>query len=842
MLRTMLKGLLAHKARLVMTTLAIVLGVMFFTASLVFADTLDRAQQAELSKIALPDVIVLPKVDFADTSAGPPAESSTTIAAAAVATVRAVDGVQTAEGAVSGAAQLLRADGRPVDPESATGRSVTADPRLGLNYEIADGRLPNGPQEAVLDQRSADEQGLRPGASVKVLVEGRPQTFTLAGTLRPRNGDVATMARQVAFDLPTAQQLFDREDAVDRIGVVAAPGTSADVLEQRVKDAVGKDYSVQNGESLRREVEVSVGDSIQIVRTLLLVFVGITLFVGSFIVATTFAMILAQRTRELALLRCTGASRGQLFGAMLAEGAAVGAGAGVLGVGAGVGVAAGFLAAVGGELPDSGLAVTPATVLLGLLVGVGLTVLASLASVVRATRVPPIAALRQDAVPQTPRTRLVRVILGAAMTGLGAILLLAGLAAGSGGLVGGASVLLFLGVVALIPVLVRPLVRLLSWPLQRLFGLAGQLAGQNAVRNPRRTAATAAALMIGLTLVVAIGSITESTRAAGSAQIRDRFTAEVFLSGQQAPLPAEVLTAVGGLPETGTVARIGSGTMQVDGDLTTFGAVDPAAYQQAVRVRVAAGNLEDLERGGLAVSKADADRKGWTTGQQIDVAFPGVGLQKLTVRAVVESDPLGDGYLMSLQEYQRLDQRAPIGQALIVPRAGVGADALRRAVEQAVGPFPDTKVQDRQALIADGEKTLDRALVILTSLLGLSVLIALLGVVNTLALSVFERTRELGMLRAVGMNRGQVRAMVRGESVVITLLGTLLGLVLGVGFGAAIVQGTSGGQSDPVPFVAPVGLIAAAVGGALAVGLLAAVLPARRAAKVDVLRAVTADG
>jgi putative ABC transport system permease protein len=696
-----------------------------------------------------------------------------------------------------------------------------------------------------LDAATAKKTSYAPGDPVTILFAGGPATFTVSGIAGFGEADNLAGATMAAFDLPTAQQVLGKVGVFDSIDVAAEPGVGAEELRDRISAALPNGLEAVTTDEVVAESSKAVADALGFFTTALLGFAGISLLVGALIIWNTFSILVAQRTRELALLRAVGASRRQVRLSVVAEALVVGLVAAALGLGLGVGVAAGLRAVLGVagiEVPTTTLQVEPRTVVAALLVGVVVTVLAALLPARQATKVAPIAALRAVDAPAKPIGR-VRIALGVTLTALGG----AGLAwsiaeEGQLSLAGIAMLLTLAGVLVLAPVIGGAVTRVVGVPLARLGGTTAKLARQNALRNPRRTASTATALMIGLALVSTVTVVASSMKASVAEVVADSNRADFILkaASQAAPgLPpklAEQLRAVDGVD---TVAEMRYGAAQVDGATTFVGAVDPATVDAAADLQVKSGSIAALDDRSVFVSTKVAQQRGWGIGDTVEITYAQTGAHLFTLAGTFANTAMtGTDYLTTLATHDAHGGTPLDIAVLVVAQPGVDLDQLRTRMDAVVAAYPNAQLDDAASFSEAQAQTIDQLLAIVTMLLALAVIIALLGIVNTLALSVFERTRELGLLRAVGMTRRQVRAVVRWESVIVAVLGALLGAVLGLAFGVALTRGLAGEGLSVVDV--PGARLALYVVAAAFAGVLAAIAPARRAAKVDVLRAVAA--
>jgi putative ABC transport system permease protein len=575
------------------------------------------------------------------------------------------------------------------------------------------------------------------------------------------------------------------------------------------------------------------------------VFAGIALFVGSFIIWNTFTMTVSQRSREIALLRAIGARRRQVLGSLLLEALVLGVLASAAGFALGVGVAKALkwlMDAVGLALPFTTLQIEARQVWISLAVGTGVTVLAAMVPARRATKVLPIEALRESA-PGAEKSSTLRALTGLTVLAGGAAALLWSLY-GAGGIkvfgVGLAATMV--GVIVALPVAVRPLAAAIATPL-KLRGLPGDLAKQNATRNPRRTSATAAALMIGLTLVVSMGVFASSLKASFGDVLSDQIDADLYVTTASATAPGyspSVVGAVQVVPGVDEVSANGWGQARFDGAGSGYSAIDPANAEQMLNLDVSQGSLADLGKEAVMVAQSAATEHGWQVGDTVTAEFAESGKHSLRIAAIYAGKGwISDNFVLSRAAQQALVGPQLVTNAFVSLEAGADRGEVQDAIAGALADHPDAKVLDRAGFEKEASGFIDAMLTFMTVMLALAVMIALLGIVNTLALSVFERTRELGLLRAVGMTRSQVRAMVRWEAVVISMIGAVSGAALGIGIGLAMSQilKDEGIKSISIPVLQ----IAVYVVLAAAAGVIAAVGPARAAAKVDVLKAVVTD-
>src|SRR6266542_406319 len=794
MWKVMLRGLAAHKLRMALTALAIVLGVGFVAGTFVLTDTIDKTfsqlfeQTAKGVDVALHTEETFSSQGFAQRAPMP---------ATLLSQVQGVDGVKLAEGSVFGYAQFVKKDGKPVTTGGAPtlGVSLSAVPELQAAATVREGRQPSGLSEVAIDAHTAKKQGFKVGDRIKILLTGPPREFTVTGILSFGQADNLAGATLAGFDLATAQQVLNRSGRYDEIDVVATPGTTPEVLRDRVRAALDPRYEVLTGKQLAADQAKAVGQFTKFINYALLAFAFVALFVGSFIIVNTFSIILAQRSRELALLRCLGALRRQVLRSVLAEALIIGLVASVVGLGFGILIAIGLKAvfkAVGADLPSTTLEIQPRTILVALAVGVLVTLAASLCPALRATRVPPVAALQQEAVAAPVLAGRRRIVLGALVTLAGVALLLAGLFADRG---------------------------------NRLVNIA---AG--------------AVLMLGLALVSLVTIFAASAKASVTKVLDQPIAADYILTGptnSAQGFSPEVVTRLAQQPEVASATGVRINVFKLDGQTQPVAGVDPAGYTATVRTDTTDGRLSDLSGGGVAVREDTARDHGWKVGDSIAMEFPVGGTQSEQIRAVYENNQINGPYLLGLAEYERhyADQLDIV--ALVKAKPDVTPDASRAAVDRVVADFPSVQVKDQAEYKQQQSKQINQVLLLFYVLLALAVVIAIIGIINTLALSVLERIRELGLLRAVGMTKRQLRAIIRWESVIIAVLGAVLGLAIGTFFGWTLVRALN--NQGITEFQLPVGTLLGFVAAAALAGVLAAVFPGRRAARIDMLRAITTE-
>jgi putative ABC transport system permease protein len=836
-----LKGLLAHRSRLVRTASAVALAVSLVSGTFVLTDTIDAAFERASTSSAQIDVVVRASSQFAAQATTLPERE--TLPESLLDVIATIPGVDKVWGQVMGFAELVNKDGKPISPSGL--------PTVGTAFSAQDtlvtGRAPAGPGEVVIDDVTAAKDGFQPGDQIKVLFQGLVREFIITGVRKVEDLLASTTA---SFDLDTAQQLLGEAGTLDAIPVKAVAGVSPEVMRARIGAVLPESYEVVTYDQAAREAQESWTKALGFLTTALLMFAAVALLVGAFIIFNTFSILVAQRTRELGLLRAMGASRPQLIGSVLTEALLVGVVASAAGIVLGLGAAHGLLALmrmIGFELPSAPIVFRGRTAAMGLVAGVVVTVAAAIIPARRATKVSPMAAIvgrtADEAVPVGRR-----VGAGAAVTLLGLASLFIGL---FGRLqtpllaIGLGSAGILVGIAMLTPLVAAPAARLLGLPLVRILGQPALLGRENAMRNPRRTSATAAALMIGITLVGVVAILAASIKSSASHTIQDTLRADFVVTprtvaGAQGAVPTAVGDKLRKVKSVALVSEIRSGQWGLEGRTKTLVAVDPETvtdmYELDPGAALAVRRLTDE---GVLVRESVAERHGWLVGDEVPMTFARTGTQPMRLTDTFTSTAVRSDYVISLDAYKSNFKQQLSLEVDVLLKPGITPEAGRLALEEALVDFPNVEARDRGQVLAAQEKQIDKLLLPITALLALSVVIALLGIVNTLALSIHERTRELGLLRAVGMGRGQLRSMVKSEAVIIASLGSILGVVVAVFFGWALV----GAMRDlgVSQLVVPVRQLAGLVAAATVAGLLAGVLPARRAARLPVLDAIGGD-
>jgi putative ABC transport system permease protein len=922
-----IRGLLGRKFRATLTAIAVVLGVAMISGTYVLTDTIQGAFDAIFSESYRgTNAVVTAKTAFEPTAEGETGFVQATLPESDLEKTREIDGVSAALGGVAGEAQIIKKDGKVLTTGGAPSLGFSVDPSQPRfnSLTLAQGAWPKT-NEVAIDEASYEKGDFQIGQGIQIASRGPAEEMTLSGVVR--FGALSSLggATIAAFDLKTAQRLFDKAGRLDQIRVAAEQGVSTPQLIDNLETGLGPTVRVRTGEGQADEDASGTNEFISFLQRFLLAFAGIALFVGSFVIANTLSITIAQRTREFATIRTIGGSRRQVLGSVILEALVIGVIASVIGLFLGFLLARGLNAlfdAVGFELPKVGLVYKPRTVIVALLVGTLVTLLASLRPAFRATRVPPIAAVREGA--ELPEGRFARwrpyvailvAVLGfAALSyglfrsglgttqvllwmGLGALLIFFGVAmfasrivrplADAVSPVGTAMVAVFS--VVFYPILfgywllrygmferragiakrigafllgtlltfflLLPLVVLAmwlvgklglyqpEWPVERPGVIADpssrRLARENAQRNPQRTASTASALMIGLALVTLVAVLAQGIRQTFLNSVDEQFVADYAITAQNnfSPLPVAVEQAAEGVEGVTAASGIRFGQARIANSTQTIGGVD-ADTPKTIHIDWVNGNNAVTGRLGLdgAIVKEDwAKDHNLTVDSPVKLLTPTGKTLDMKIEGIFDEptggSPFGNVNISS--EAFDANYEQPTNSYTFVNMRGGVTDENTARLDLALRDFPNAKVQDQQEFKDNQVEGLSAVLNILYVLLALSVIVSLFGIINTLALSVFERTRELGLLRAIGMTRRQTRRMIRQESVVTALIGAVLGILLGIALGGLLVA-----RIDFIEFSLPVTTLIVVALAAIVVGIIAAILPARRASRLNVLEAL----
>lgn len=860
MLRVTLRSFWDHKRRLISTVIAIVLGVAFMAGTFVLSDTLDRVFDDLFAEANAPvDAQVQGEIIFSDPFGGDQREL---LDPALVDTIANLDGVASAVPYVTTIGfgsinRILDPDGDPVGASNGPPTLLESwidDPAL-TPYVLQDGRGPETDRELALNVAAVEDGGFELGDDVTLVSQFGREDYSLVGIFTFGTAKSSAGAVSAEFTLAEAQRLAGIGARIQNVLARGTDGLSEQAVVDRIQPVLPDKAEVLTGTDAAAQLSSEVQSGFAFFRQILTVFAGIALLVGVFVISNTFAILVAQRTRELALLRAIGAGRGQVLRSVMLEAVLVGLIAAVLGLAAGVALARGviaLLAAVGADLPTSTLIVRPVTVVAALVVGIVVTIVAALVPAIRATRVPPLAALRAVDVDRAGSSR-VRFAFG--VVGLAAGLLLLSSAWRSGGSsdslpsVGIGSVLVLIGAIVIGPVLTAPTLRILGAGLPRLKGVTGKLATENAARSPKRTSATASALIIGVALVGFITVFAASAKDSVTESVNKGFSGDFVVQSDSggfsfSGFPTSVATAISEVDGVKVVAPLGFGPVQVtypDGTPATdfLTSIDPPTLDEVLAPKMTQGRLTDLTAGGILVDRQRAADHDLGIGSEVVLTSGSGDSTVLEVQGISNDPNLLGLFTITREEAASVVPEVIDAQVYGLVTDGADLDQVLADVKEAVSDTPALQVLDRDGFVGSITAQITSFVNIIYGLLFLSILIALIGIANTLSLSINERTRELGLLRAVGMNRRQLRSTIRWEAALISLLGALVGLGLGLLFSWAMLkaleeQGLST-ITVPIPSLVVIMLLAAVL------GTLSSIRPARRAARLEILEAIATE-
>jgi len=844
MRKVTISGLLARKLRLALTALAIVLGVTFVTGTLILGDTLNSTFN-NLIGTAYQHVSFEIRGKAVLNESGTAAVQGTAdrkpVPESIAAAVSRVPGVAFVHGSVQGYAQFLDRDDNAIGGGGGSTLGFSFDPNTRLSpYRLVAGQAPTTADDVVMDKATATKHHFAVGDRVLINLPNRPQTFTITGIVTYGSDDNLAGVTLAGFDLQTAQTIFNSRGYYDTINVLAAPRANNVNLARAIAKQLPPGVEVVSGQAVANELSSAVDNSLGFISTVLLIFAAISLFVGGFTIFNTFSITVGQRTRELALLRVVGASRRQVFRSVVGEAALTGLVASLIGLGLGVLAALGLkalLKAFGIELPSAPLVFEARTVVVAIAVGVGVTMIAAILPARRAVRIAPVAALVEDGGSEADTVRRGRVAAGIGAAVLGVVAVAAGLAKPTVALVGVGALLVFVAVGMLVPVVARPLSSALGRPLARLLGTPGKLGRENSMRNPRRTAQTASALMIGLALVSTIAVLGASLSTSAKNSVDSAISADYVITGSGG-FSKSVASSVAHLPGVTTTTTIYQGQFEFRGSLSTLVAATPNELNRTVTLHVTSGvGAPAMAAGQLLVDTNTANADNLHVGSVVPVKFAQTGAAMMTIGGIYEPNPLVGSFVVGAGFFvSHFDNPLPTAVLL---STSPGAPDLGPALNRVLTPYANVGYKTRAQFEQSQQNTINQELGLVYVLLALAVLVALIGIVNTLMLSVFERTREIGLLRAVGMKRRQVRAMIRSEAVIVALFGAVVGIVVGAGLGIALASSLR--RSGVTNIALPIPSLIAFLILSAVLGLIAATWPARRAANLDVLAAIASE-
>ena len=846
MTKLVLRGIAARKARALLTALAVLLGVAMIAGSYVLTDTINRSFEQIFKQGEKGVAVEVTPHETISTDQGPPPFPESYLQK-----VRAIDGVKVAAGGIFDQVSILKRNGKPLQTTGAPNFLASVPPKQIDPFRYVEGRPPRAEDEVALDKFTADRHKFHVGDRIGIAGKVPKRTYKLVGIAR--YGSVASFggASIAVVTLKQAQELTGNVGKLQSIQVAHSPTLSDQELKKRIRAALPRSVDVRTGQEQAAKQSSDQKKNFSFLTTILVAFGFIALFVGGFIIFNTFSITVAQRTREFGMLRTLGASRRQILFSVFAEALVIGVIAAGLGLIGGVLYAKGIDAlfvAIGVDLPSSGTVVLTRTIIVAVLVGVVLTVAASLFPAIRATRVTPLEALREGSGARPPRP-FKRYIAGTALLVLGVGAMALGLFAASNSntalsLVGIGTLLVFLGAAMLSPLLVPPIARAASWPIVKLRGLTGQLARENTMRNPSRTAVTASALMIGLALVTFVAVFAAGLKAGINNTIDQSFRGDFLLQNSDgfSPIPAPAGTEVAKLPTVGAVSpwRLSRGKAAgIAGNSEVLG-LDPKIAQEGIKLEWVKGSpstLQDLQPGQAILDRKYADDHKLGVGDTIRMTTPTARHVRFKVVGTVKdkSNFLGDIVVpLSVVERQFGEHQDSVAIVSLKPGANVN-QAKTQITRLLDARFPTVQSLNQRELKKNQSKGFNQLLGLIYALLSLAVIVSIFGIVNTLVLTIHERTRELGLLRAVGMSRRQVRRLVRYESVVTALIGAILGAVLGVFFAVIVSRPIA---DEGFVLTIPVGSIVFFLLFSVLAGVLAAIPPARRASRLDVLEAL----
>jgi putative ABC transport system permease protein len=841
-----LKSLWARKVRALTTTFAVVIGVAFMAGSYVFTDTIFAAFDEIFGNAVEGTSVVVTSKNLVKQESG----EVPTIEESLLPRVQRTAGVREAAGAIFTPGGFFDEQGEEIGSQFAPKFISSVLPPDLESLDYVEGRMPESQKEASLDEAAANEAGLELGDTLTIVGRIPAQEYRLVGITRL--GEASFGGASIAqVTLPEAQRITDKARELDQISVAAEEGVTPLELRGRIRAEMPPSVRVETGEENADRASSEIRESLGFLQTILLVFAFVALFVGAFLIFNTFSITVAQRIKEFGMLRTLGASRGQILRSVVGESLVIGV------VGALVGIAAGLVIAValkalfesfGANLPSTDLVLEPRTVIVSLAVGVGVTVVSSLIPALRATRVPPIAALHAEAQPVGRRRRVVNLVLTALLGVAGLGMLVGGLFGGAegdaaAGLMGAGAVCLVLAVSLFSPVLVRPIAALAGWPLERLRRLTGRLARENAQRNPGRTAITAAALMIGLAVVAFVTIFAAGARDSISSAVDETFQGDLVIQNSNgfSPIPpaaAEAARQQDGVELVATMRTteaklVGSGAKpRINAISRDAGPVFKLEWEEG-----GPGTLRDLRDGEAIVKGSFAEDQGLAVGDSFRLLSQSGERPRFEVAGTYDTDVGLIGSVLLTQEVLARDfDQTQDTTDFVEVAAGADPDSVQKRLEGVMEKsFPTAEVVNQQELKENQEAQVNQLLSLIYVLLFLAVLISLFGIANTLALSIHERTRELGMLRAIGMSRRQVRTMIRYEAVITALIGAILGMALGILFAVLIAQPL---KDEGFELSFPIGQLVSLLILSGIAGVIAAIAPARRASRLDVLESL----
>jgi putative ABC transport system permease protein len=843
------RSIRARFGRLIAISIAILAGVSFVVGSFVLADSLRKTfddlftQISQNIDLRVRSSVAFGEEDFQLQRDPIPDEVDDAILA--------LDEVVTTEPVLSRYAQLVGPDGEAVGTQGAPtlGIAWTGNQELSGLLIKGEGRPPSGMDEVAIDKATADREGFELGDRIEVITDTGTYSFTITAFVGLGDSDGFAGATVAAWDVETAQQVTGAVGQLDGVDIELAEGVDIDAATARIEEVIPDGAEVVTREVILEESKRGFNAIISLFGNGLLGFAFVTAFVSAFLINNVFQITIGQRLRELAMMRAIGARGGQVRRLIYVEAAIMSFVATVLGIGGGVLVARGLVAvfnSAGAGFPDTATVLQPRTVVFAFLVGMGITLLSVMVPARRAAKIPPVAAMRPELGFEALSAK--RLIAGSAVTIVGVVLFLLGLFARPGGtvgmllLAGGGALLLFVGVASVSSTVARPVTRLLGWPVAKLFKTPGMLARENAGRSPRRTSASAAALMIGVALVSAATVFASSLRATFTEILERSVKADYIVTDESFQgLPPTVAATLAEVPEVSAVTAVRGAIALVDGDQKAVGAVNPLAFEQLVDIDLREGDFQAMEDGGLMVHTDPAEDLDLQIGDAVEMTFQNGTVIELPVAGIYGDASLAGNWLISLATLEEASPTSTSRDFFVAAKLadGVTAEQGDAAVRAALEGFPQAKVETNAEFRESQESQIDQLLIVITVLLAFSIIIAVLGISITLALGVFERTREIGLMRAVGMNKRQTRRTVRWEAVIVSTFGAIVGIVVGTLIGIALSLAVPDTIIDRLAF-SP-GIVFGILVGAVIAGLVAALYPSYKASNMNVLEAIATE-
>jgi putative ABC transport system permease protein len=835
-----IRSVLARKARILLTTLAVVVGVAFVSGAFILTDSLQKSFDSAITDIGKDiDLHVRVSDEFGSGSSYVPADLADQLAG--------IQGVDVVEPQVEGTALIIGKDGQPLEAEGGveTGTAWLGERSIS-GWRLREGTAPEKANEVALDNEVADRGNLAVGDTIQVAAgDGGKQEFTVVGIAGLGEDGNSFGDTYVLFDPATAKEVLGVE-GFDSINVALTADADQDRVEASVRQLLPERAEVITGKELADENADNLASSINIIQNVLLGFALVALFVSAFLINNTFQIIVSQRLREMALLRAVGASGKQVRRMILLEATVIAGIATAVGFIAGMGVSklltALFNSAGGGGFPSAPIVLQPRTFIVAVIIGFGVTLSAALLPAIRASRIPPIAAMRPELAGGRGES-MTRRVIGAVLALGGFALYVVGVLVRPGGgaallMAGGGVVVGFIGVTMVAATFAGPVARVLGKPLAKLYGVPGELASENAARSPRRTASTSAALMIGVALVTAVGVLGASLQKSFSDQLDESIQADYFISSD-GYVPEAVTEALATDPNFADATGLRFAEMKIQEDVQVVMAGDMTTLPQVMNLGVVDGGYEGLDDNGLMMLESEATDRGLGIGDTVAITWQSGERQDLTLIGLYDTPGFASDYLVDTSVFKAANPESQ-GDALAAARLAADGDpaAAQNVIDGLVAQYPQVDFEDRGDVKKSASGQIDQILTLIYMLLGFAVIIAVLGILNTLALAVFERTREFGLLRAVGTTKRQLKKTVRWESVIVSVFGALLGLAVGLPIGILGAQALKDIDFGITQIVVPWTTIIAILVLAVVAGLIAAIWPARRAAKLNVLDAI----